>query len=74
MPWYDYRCRRCGSVFEIRRSMNERSDGASVECSECGSAETERVFRPIAVGVAGSSKPEAPQGASCGPHCACHPN
>ena len=74
MPWYDYRCTKCGTEFEIRRSMSEQAEGAPVECTKCGSEVTERVFTPIAVGTVGSSKTEVPQGASCGPACACHPN
>ena len=74
MPYYDYRCTRCGSVFEIRRSMSEQAEGGPVPCSECGATETERVFSPIAVGTVGPAKTEPSQGASCGPSCACHHN
>ena len=27
MPYYDFRCRACGEVFEIRRSMSEQAEG-----------------------------------------------
>lgn len=72
MPYYDYRCRSCGTVFEIQRSMSEQSGGAAVPCAACASADTERVFTPVAVGSTGSSAPE-PVGQACGPACACHP-
>jgi len=65
MPRYDYRCQYCNFPFEIRMSMSEYSEGASPECSACGSEETERSFGPVNVifgsGGGGGSA------AACGP-------
>ncbi len=43
MPTYDYRCERCGNVFEARRSFSE--DAASAPCPDDG-AEAVRLFSP----------------------------
>ncbi|MBN1369754.1 MAG: zinc ribbon domain-containing protein [Dehalococcoidaceae bacterium] len=42
MPTYSYGCNKCGTMFDIFRSMG--SDDESVECPICGTTETERVY------------------------------
>jgi len=42
MPTYSFGCNKCGTMFDIFRSMG--SDEEKVECPICGSAETERVY------------------------------
>lgn len=77
MPAYDYKCRDCGTPFEVRHSVAEHVAGVPVECPLCESKETERVFTPIAIGAAagGSSPRESmPSGPSCGAGCGCHSN
>ncbi len=42
MPIFEYKCARCGKVFEklcVRKDENESND-----CPSCGSRETERVL------------------------------
>lgn len=42
MPIYEYRCARCGAVFEFIESFTET--GSSKPCSVCGSGETTRML------------------------------
>jgi len=63
MPTYDYKCNECGQVFEVFRRLSELDK--EVNCPNCGSKKTERVFSiPYIEGetVAGSEygKTEAP--------------
>ena len=65
MPRYDYKCRDCGEAFEVRMSIAEYSQGASPNCTGCGSEATARSFGPVNVifgsGGGGGSA------AACGP-------
>lgn len=51
MPIHDYRCQRCLTVFEERRSIKESPPQTSV-CPECGSA-AERQFAAPAFSTRG---------------------
>ncbi len=68
MPAYDYRCRTCEAVFEVRRGLSEPA--AEQPSCPAGHLETSRVFTPVAVGGA-SPVPAAPSGAGgcCGGGC-----
>lgn len=67
MPRYEYRCRPCGSTFELNRPMAESS--APAVCPE-GHEDTVKLLSTVAVG--GSAPPAAPQGGGggcCGGGC-----
>jgi len=69
MPMYEYRCRTCDDLFEVRRPMSE-SD-APTECP-AGHAETVRLLSMFA--TAGSSPGDASGpggGGCCGGGCGC---
>jgi putative FmdB family regulatory protein len=51
MPLYDYRCRACSQVTEVRHGFREAFQGA---CPSCGSTELARVFHPAGVLFKGS--------------------
>ena len=68
MPAYDYRCRTCDAVFEVRRGLHEYPD-VPTSCPS-GHLETTRVFTPVAVGGgAGPSPAPAAAGGCCGGGC-----
>ena len=69
MAVYEYRCRTCDDLFELRRPMSE-SD-AAVECPQ-GHAETVRVLSVFA--NAGSAVGSDMPAGGCGPACACVAN
>lgn len=50
MPLYDYRCRACSKVTEVRHGFREVHEGA---CPECG-GEMARVFNPAGIVFKGS--------------------
>jgi putative FmdB family regulatory protein len=51
MPLYDYRCRSCSNVTEVRHGFRETYDGS---CPACGSDELARVFNPAGIVFKGS--------------------
>jgi putative FmdB family regulatory protein len=50
LPLYDYRCRACSSVTEVRHGFREAYDEA---CPQCG-GELARVFNPAGIVFKGS--------------------
>lgn len=60
MPAYDYRCRTCDAVFEVRRGLDEAP--APARCPQ-GHDQTSRLFTPVAVG--GSAAAPVPSGGGC---------
>jgi putative FmdB family regulatory protein len=71
MAVYEFRCRTCDDLFELRRPMSE-SD-APAECPQ-GHADTVRLLSVFAsAGVTAGSGGEMPAG-GCGPACACAAN
>ncbi len=42
MPIYEYRCRKCGEVFERFMKVNEK--GESLTCPHCGEAKPEKIL------------------------------
>ncbi|MFD0687714.1 FmdB family zinc ribbon protein [Actinomadura fibrosa] len=71
MPRYDYRCRACGSTFEVSRPMINASDPAP--CPD-GHADTVKLLSTVAVtgtsrGGAPASPPPSAGGGCCGGGC-----
>jgi putative FmdB family regulatory protein len=74
VPLYDYRCRTCDEVFEVRRSM---ADDAPVACPS-GHADTVKLLAFAAVGGRATPgpggaypAPGAGGGGCCGGACGC---
>jgi putative FmdB family regulatory protein len=75
MPRYEYRCRACGSTFEVTRPMSESS--APCACP-AGHDDTVKLLSTVAVGgLSSSAGPSAPGrftgsgGGCCGGSCGC---
>ncbi|MGW8376344.1 zinc ribbon domain-containing protein [Streptomyces sp. ODS28] len=72
MPRYEYRCRECGSTFELSRPMAE-SD-APADCPE-GHGDTVKLLSTVAVGGSASAAgapapaPGGGGGGCCGGGC-----
>lgn len=68
MPRYEYRCRSCGSTFEVSRPMAESS--APADCPQ-GHDDTVKLLSTVAVGgsAAGGPAPQAGGGAGGGGGC-----
>ncbi|MEV0588487.1 zinc ribbon domain-containing protein [Nonomuraea sp. NPDC050310] len=61
MPRYDFRCRACGSTFELSRPMSASGDPAT--CPE-GHEDTVRLLSTVAV-TGGTSAPAGGGGGGC---------
>jgi putative FmdB family regulatory protein len=65
MPRYDYRCRACGSTFELNRPMAEAN--AAAACPE-GHDDTVKLLSTVA--VTGAARPTSSgSGGCCGGAC-----
>jgi len=51
VPLYDYQCRKCNEVTEVRHGFKETFEGS---CPKCGSEEMARVFNPAGIVFKGS--------------------
>ncbi|MGW0564152.1 FmdB family zinc ribbon protein [Streptomyces sp. NPDC003016] len=70
MPHYEYRCRSCGTSFELNRPMAESS--APATCPD-GHDDTVKLLSAVAVGGTAKAGPAAPSsgggGGCCGGGC-----
>ncbi|MFH0244520.1 zinc ribbon domain-containing protein [Streptomyces sp. HK10] len=68
MPRYEFRCRACGTTFEVNRPMAE--SGAPASCPE-GHGDTVKLLSTVAVGgaAARSSAPAPSPGGGGGGGC-----
>ncbi len=71
MPVYDYKCRKCGAVFE--KFLRTMAAAASVQCEKCGSAKVEKLVSCCAISSGGKSEGAASSRSShsCG-SCSSH--
>lgn len=65
MAFYDYKCSKCGIVFEIEKGMKETLK--ALKCPKCGSKEANRVFSKVRVlkGEAAMLRTEGTSGSNC---------
>lgn len=79
MPTYEFRCRECDTVFELRRPMSESSAPATCPAGHPDAVKLLSVFASTS-GRQGSSVSSAevaaamsgPSVGGCGGGCACH--
>ncbi|MET7330202.1 zinc ribbon domain-containing protein [Nonomuraea sp. NPDC005650] len=65
MPRYDFRCRACGSTFEVSRPMSASDDPAT--CPE-GHGDTVKLLSTVSM-TGGAAAPKAAGGGCCGGGC-----
>ncbi len=66
MPLYDYQCRACGQVFEVRATFKQKEEGLQPICPSCESKETEQVVTAPMIMRVGDGANLTPLG--CGPN------
>jgi putative FmdB family regulatory protein len=44
MPLYDYQCKQCQTVFEVRATFKEKEAGLEPECPQCHSKKTHQLL------------------------------
>ncbi len=57
MPIYEYKCRKCGTKFELLQRMGATSEGVS--CPECGAPKPIKQFSVFTSSGSGSSECES---------------
>ena len=70
MPTYKYKCRNCNSVFTVRASIKEKTDGLVLKCPDCSGKDVFQLFNSI--GIIGSNSGNKNKGcSSCPPGADC---
>jgi len=71
MPLYDFRCDRCGEIFEVRASIKEKEAGLLPECPRCHNKQTRQVISTVVLarGGDGASLSFPACGPEAGPGC-----
>ena len=46
MPLYDYQCKGCQTVFEVRATFTEKEAGLQPACPQCHSKKTRQLLTP----------------------------
>jgi putative FmdB family regulatory protein len=72
VPVYEYRCRTCDDVFELRRPMSESSEPATCPDGHPGAVRLLSVFASVGASTSSDSSASAPS-MGCGGGCACYP-
>jgi putative FmdB family regulatory protein len=44
MPLYDYQCKQCQTLFEVRATFKEKEAGLEPECPQCHSKKTHQLL------------------------------
>lgn len=65
MPNYDYRCQKCGEVFEVHATLQQKIAGLQPECPQCHSQQTEQQYRALNVIRTGNGQSAMPVSSCC---------
>jgi putative FmdB family regulatory protein len=63
MPIYEFRCLKCGKVFELLKLKKE--EGVKMKCPKCKSPEVERILSTINIGASVSGSKATSTVKSC---------
>ena len=66
MPIYSFQCDQCGTVFDVRASIQEKETGLKPRCPKCQVQDTRQVIT-VGLLVREGAKP-AQSYAGCGPN------
>ncbi|MEW6067861.1 MAG: zinc ribbon domain-containing protein [Nitrospirota bacterium] len=55
MPIYEFRCLKCGYIFELLKLKKSDAD-SSMKCPKCSSNEVERVLSTVSIGTSSGGK------------------
>jgi putative FmdB family regulatory protein len=66
MPIYSFQCEQCGTVFDVRASIQEKETGLKPRCPRCQAKDTRQVITAGLL-VREGAKP-VQSFASCGPN------
>jgi len=69
MPLYDYQCKDCGEVFEVRASIKEKEAGLTLVCPKCDSHEARQRLTTASMLHGGKVFSPPACGPNAGPGC-----
>ena len=69
VPLYDYQCKDCREVFDVRASIKEREDGLVLTCPKCGSREARQRLTFASMLHGDKLSPTPACGPGAGPGC-----
>jgi putative FmdB family regulatory protein len=69
MPFYDFLCKGCGAVFEVRATIKEKEAGLKLACPECGGHEVRQRLSRVQMISGGTDFPPPGCGPNAGPGC-----
>jgi len=55
MPIYEFRCLKCGKIFELLK-LKKEDEAIKMKCPHCSSPNVERVLSAVSVFTSGSGK------------------
>jgi len=55
MPIYEFRCLKCGKIFELLK-LKKEDDAMKMKCPHCSSPEVERVLSSVSIVTSGSGE------------------
>ncbi len=64
MPFYDFRCARCDTVFNVQATMEEK-ERKLIPCPGCGGRELKRVYQKSNISLISRSAAAEAQSQSC---------
>ena len=50
---YEFQCRSCRTIFEVRASLAEKEKGLQPQCPGCNSSDTNQIVTTFAMGASG---------------------
>lgn len=71
MPLYEFVCKQCKAVYEIRATVEEKQAGLNLSCRACGSTDLAQVFGGLFIRSSGQAEQVSqrcvPGSGCCGP-------
>lgn len=69
MPLYEYQCKNCGAVFEVRAAIKEKVAGLEPSCPKCGRREVRQLLSTVQMISGGKDFSPPGCGPNAGPGC-----
>lgn len=65
MPIYEFKCVKCGNIFELLK-LKKEDEEKGMSCPKCGAEEIERVLSVVSIGKTPSGRKAKKMVKSCG--------
>ncbi|MBE6930726.1 MAG: zinc ribbon domain-containing protein [Ruminococcaceae bacterium] len=64
MPFYDFKCRRCGTTFNVQATIEEKENN-KIPCPGCGGRDLERVYESAGISMISRGAAAEKEGCKC---------